>query len=74
MADPRFFQAAGPFTVGRLAEISGAQPAPGSDADGTIEELASWRSWHSCAPGPPGGSARRSERMRRSRSGLAGAG
>ncbi len=40
MADPRFFQVAGPFSVGRLAEISGAQPAPGSDLDRLIEDVA----------------------------------
>jgi UDP-3-O-[3-hydroxymyristoyl] glucosamine N-acyltransferase len=35
MADPRFFSVAGPFTLARLAEISGAEIAP--DADPAVE-------------------------------------
>jgi UDP-3-O-[3-hydroxymyristoyl] glucosamine N-acyltransferase len=31
MADPRFFSVAGPFTLARLAEVSGAELAPGTD-------------------------------------------
>jgi UDP-3-O-[3-hydroxymyristoyl] glucosamine N-acyltransferase len=40
MADPRFFTVAGPFSVSRLAEIAGARPAPGSDPDRLIEDVA----------------------------------
>ena len=36
MADPRFFAASGPFSLAQLAEISGAEPGPGADADGTF--------------------------------------
>jgi len=40
MADPRFFTVAGPFSVSRLAEIADARPAPGSDADRLIADVA----------------------------------
>jgi UDP-3-O-[3-hydroxymyristoyl] glucosamine N-acyltransferase len=40
MADPRFFHVSGPFTVGRLAEIAGARPGPGSDLDRSIADVA----------------------------------
>ena len=33
MADSRFFRVAGPFTLARLAEISGAELAPGANPD-----------------------------------------
>ncbi len=41
MADPRFFQVAGPFSVGRLTEIAGARVAPGTDLDRVMEDVAS---------------------------------
>jgi UDP-3-O-[3-hydroxymyristoyl] glucosamine N-acyltransferase len=40
MADPRFFEVAGPFSVGRLAEIGGAEPGPGADLARVIEDVA----------------------------------
>ncbi|MFN4281972.1 MAG: UDP-3-O-(3-hydroxymyristoyl)glucosamine N-acyltransferase [Alphaproteobacteria bacterium] len=40
MADPRFFAAAGPFTLGRLAEIAGASLAPGVDEARQIRDVA----------------------------------
>src|SRR5262245_19342993 len=40
MADPRFFRASGPFQVGPLAEIAGAQPGPGSDLARSITDVA----------------------------------
>jgi len=41
MADPRFFAAAGPFTLGQLAEIAGASLTAGADADCLIRDVAS---------------------------------
>ena len=40
MADPRFFTATGPMSLGRLAEIAGAQPGPGADAGRMLEDVA----------------------------------
>ena len=40
MADPRFFTAAGPLSVGRLAEIAGAAPGPGCDQGRMIQDVA----------------------------------
>ncbi|MDA8231251.1 MAG: UDP-3-O-(3-hydroxymyristoyl)glucosamine N-acyltransferase [Magnetospirillum sp.] len=40
MADPRFFSLAGPFTLGRLAELSGAEMAPGADAGAVFSDVA----------------------------------
>ena len=40
MADPRFFAVAGPFTLGALAEIAGAELSPGADADRSIRDVA----------------------------------
>lgn len=40
MADPRFFARSGPFTLGELAEIAGAEIAPGADADGAFDDVA----------------------------------
>lgn len=37
MADPRFFNVAGPFTLGRLAEIAGAAIAPGAEGQADRE-------------------------------------
>ncbi|MBC7906505.1 MAG: UDP-3-O-(3-hydroxymyristoyl)glucosamine N-acyltransferase [Rhodospirillaceae bacterium] len=41
MADPRFFTVAGPFTLARLAEISGADLAPGADPASEYSDVAS---------------------------------
>lgn len=41
MADSRFFTVAGPFTLARLAEISGAELAPGADPAAEIRDVAS---------------------------------
>lgn len=40
MADPRFFTVAGPFTLARLAEISGADLAPGADPGAEMSDVA----------------------------------
>jgi UDP-3-O-[3-hydroxymyristoyl] glucosamine N-acyltransferase len=40
MADPRFFSNAGPFTLARLAGLSGAEVAIGSDADRSFDDVA----------------------------------
>lgn len=40
MADPRFFAAAGPFTLGQLAEIAGASLANAVDAGRLIRDVA----------------------------------
>jgi UDP-3-O-[3-hydroxymyristoyl] glucosamine N-acyltransferase len=40
MADPRFFDVAGPFTLGRLAEIAGATPSEGADRDRVFTDVA----------------------------------
>ena len=40
MADPRFFQVAGPFSLQRLAEIAGARLAEGADAERLIRDVA----------------------------------
>lgn len=40
MADPRFFDRAGPFTLAELAAFSGAEVAPGADADLLIHDVA----------------------------------
>ncbi|WP_142847014.1 UDP-3-O-(3-hydroxymyristoyl)glucosamine N-acyltransferase [Telmatospirillum sp. J64-1] len=40
MADPRFFAVAGPFTLGRLAELAGAELAPGADASALYRDVA----------------------------------
>lgn len=40
MADPRFFRNAGPFTLARLAELSGAEMAAGADAGRTFADVA----------------------------------
>ncbi|MCB1651168.1 MAG: UDP-3-O-(3-hydroxymyristoyl)glucosamine N-acyltransferase [Alphaproteobacteria bacterium] len=40
MPDPRFFQAAGPFSLSRLAEIAGAVLADGADGDYRVEAVA----------------------------------
>ena len=40
MPDPRFFAAAGPFTVSRLAEISEAKVGAGSDPDRMLRDVA----------------------------------
>jgi UDP-3-O-[3-hydroxymyristoyl] glucosamine N-acyltransferase len=40
MADPRFFAAAGPFTLGQLAEIAGASLQPDADAGRLIRDVA----------------------------------
>jgi len=40
MADPRFFTVAGPFSLARLAEISGAELAPGTDGAIEIRDVA----------------------------------
>ncbi|CAA7616029.1 UDP-3-O-(3-hydroxymyristoyl)glucosamine N-acyltransferase [Magnetospirillum sp. UT-4] len=40
MTDTRFFTARGPFTLGRLAEISQAELAPGADADAEFTGVA----------------------------------
>lgn len=41
MADPRFFTVAGPFTLARIAEISGAVPSVGSDLERSFRDVAS---------------------------------
>ena len=41
MADPRFFSAAGPYTLGQLADIAGASLPAGSDAGRLIRDVAS---------------------------------
>ncbi len=41
MADPRFFSAAGPHLLGRLAELAGATLAPGGDAAAVFDDVAS---------------------------------
>lgn len=40
MADSRFFSVAGPFTLARLAEISGAELAPGADPERIVRDVA----------------------------------
>ncbi|MDD9899421.1 MAG: UDP-3-O-(3-hydroxymyristoyl)glucosamine N-acyltransferase [Alphaproteobacteria bacterium] len=40
MADPRFFTVAGPFTLGQLAELSGAELTDASVADKTVSDVA----------------------------------
>ncbi len=40
MADPRFFRNAGPFTLARLAELSGAEMAAGADAERSFDDVA----------------------------------
>ncbi|MGE5478612.1 MAG: UDP-3-O-(3-hydroxymyristoyl)glucosamine N-acyltransferase [Bacteroidales bacterium] len=40
MADPRFFTVAGPFSLARLAEISGAELAPGADPAMQLSDVA----------------------------------
>jgi len=40
MPDPRFFRADGPFTLARLAEITGAELAPGSDPQRLVRDVA----------------------------------
>jgi len=40
MADPRFFRRAGPFTVSQIAEMTGAEPGPGVDADRVLNDVA----------------------------------
>lgn len=40
MADPRFFTLAGPFTLERLAAVSGAEMAPGCDPAREIRDVA----------------------------------
>lgn len=40
MADPRFFSVAGPFTLARLAEISGAEVAAGADLAAEFRDVA----------------------------------
>ncbi|MDE1147731.1 MAG: UDP-3-O-(3-hydroxymyristoyl)glucosamine N-acyltransferase [Azospirillaceae bacterium] len=40
MADPRFFNRAGPFTLADLARISGAEVAPGSDETRVLSDVA----------------------------------
>ncbi|MBX9634404.1 MAG: UDP-3-O-(3-hydroxymyristoyl)glucosamine N-acyltransferase [Magnetospirillum sp.] len=41
MADPRFFTVAGPFSLARLAEISGAEMASGADPMAEFRDVAS---------------------------------
>ena len=40
MPDPRFFKAAGPFTVEELARATGADAAPGTDPDVRLHDVA----------------------------------
>jgi len=40
MADPRFFQVAGPFTLGQLTQIAGAELASGGDPERLFEDVA----------------------------------
>lgn len=40
MADPRFFSAAGPFTLAELARISGSRIGPGGDEGAVFKDLA----------------------------------
>jgi len=40
MADPRFFENKGPFTLGEIAERVGAQLAPGTDATQQVDDVA----------------------------------
>ncbi|ASG20771.1 UDP-3-O-(3-hydroxymyristoyl)glucosamine N-acyltransferase [Nitrospirillum viridazoti] len=40
MADPRFFNRAGPYTLAELARRSGAEVAPGSDPDLVLSDVA----------------------------------
>lgn len=40
MADPRFFKAAGPFTLKGLAALIGAELCPGASADATFDDVA----------------------------------
>ena len=40
MADSRFFSVAGPFTLARLAEIAGAELAPGADGGAVFVDVA----------------------------------
>ena len=39
MADPRFFQRAGPFTLAELAKAIGAETGPGDDPDYRVEDV-----------------------------------
>jgi UDP-3-O-[3-hydroxymyristoyl] glucosamine N-acyltransferase len=39
MADPRFFRRVGPFTLGELARIGGAEPAPGADLSRSFSDV-----------------------------------
>ncbi len=40
MADPRFFKVAGPFTLGEIAEITGAEPAEGAEPGRLFTDVA----------------------------------
>ena len=40
MTDPRFFRPSGPFSLGRLAELSKAELAPGADPAATFDNVA----------------------------------
>ena len=40
MADPRFFAVAGPFSLKRLIEVSGATVAPGTDIERLFSDVA----------------------------------
>jgi UDP-3-O-[3-hydroxymyristoyl] glucosamine N-acyltransferase len=40
MADPRFFARQGPFSIGELAHLAGAEMAPGTDAARMIRDVA----------------------------------
>jgi UDP-3-O-[3-hydroxymyristoyl] glucosamine N-acyltransferase len=40
MADPRFFDRSGPFTLARLAEIGGASMASGADRERLFQDVA----------------------------------
>ncbi len=41
MADPRFYTVAGPFSLGELAEICGAEISRGADPAMTVADVAS---------------------------------
>ncbi len=40
MADPRFFQSAGPFTLAQLADVSGAELRPEGAGDQQVKDVA----------------------------------
>lgn len=40
MTDPRFFRPAGPFTLGQLASVSGAELGSGADPEATFDDVA----------------------------------